>query len=112
MQEDIEEFVTKRCPCIMQKRPRMMNKAPLQSIVTTAPLELVTVDFLTLEEGLGGKKYILVIVDHFTRYAQAYTTTNKSALTALRKIYMEITFSDSEYRDDLCLTREESSRTN
>ena len=89
MQEDINEFIHKKCPCLMQKKPRIMNKAPLQSIVTTAPLELVTVDFIQLEEGLGGKKYILVIVDHFTRYAQAYATTNKSALTAAKFMYSD-----------------------
>ena len=89
MQEDIDEFIHKKCPCLMQKRPRIMNKAPLQSIVTTAPLELVTVDFIQLEEGRGGKKYILVIVDHFTRYAQAYATTNKSALTAAKLMYSD-----------------------
>ena len=69
MDQDIDNFIAKRCSCIAQKKPHRQLKAPVQSIVTSAPMELVTVDFLHLEKGLGGMEYILVIVDHFSRFA-------------------------------------------
>ena len=87
MQVDIEHFVTKVCRCIKQRRPNLPMREPLKPIITTSPFEMVALDFVHLESSSGGYEYILVIVDHFTRFAQAYPTKNKSARTAAEKIY-------------------------
>ena len=89
MKKDIEDFIQHKCSCLKQKRPNLPNRDPLQPIVTTAPFELVSIDFLHLERSSGGYEYILLIVDHFTRYCQAYPTRNKSSKTVAEKIYNE-----------------------
>ena len=87
MKEDMTHNVTKVCRCLKQKPPAMKQRVPLQPIIIIAPLQMVSVDFLHLEASTGGYEYILVVMDHFTRYAQAYVTKDKSAKTAAEKIH-------------------------
>ena len=53
----------------------------MYTIMATYPLELIHMDFLTI----GGKedvwKKVLVVMDHFTRYAQFYITLDVKAIT-------------------------------
>lgn len=81
MQKEIEHYVARTCTCLKQKIPCRETR-----VVTTQPFELVSIDFLHLDKCPGGYEYILVIVDHFTRFAQAYPTTSKSAKTVADRI--------------------------
>ena len=87
MQRDIEHHIGNACQCIKQKSPTLKTRGPLKPIMTTSPFELIAIDFLHLEKSSGGNEYILVTMDHFTRYAQVNATRNKSAKTVAQKLY-------------------------
>jgi hypothetical protein len=44
-------------------------------------------DFLTLEKSKGGYQHILVITDHYTRYAQAIPTKSQLAKPIVEDIF-------------------------
>eukprot|EP00111_Clytia_hemisphaerica_P012720 TCONS_00037433-protein len=87
MFSEIDDYIHKECQCIVNRKPNRDLHAPLQSIHTASPMELVAIDYLHLETSSRGHEYVLLIVDHFTRFAQAYPTKNKSALAAAKHLY-------------------------
>ena len=87
MTDGITHHVMKVCECLKQRKPQKLLKAPLKSIVTTMPFELISIDYMHIEKLSGGCEYILVVMDDFTRFAQAYPTPNKPGITAAQKIY-------------------------
>ena len=87
MEKDITYFVTNVCGCLKQRKPNLPARAPLCNIATSAPFEFISIDYMHLEKSSRGYEYILIIVDHFTHFAQAYATKNKSSTTAAEKLY-------------------------
>ena len=72
----------------MLKIPAAPNKAPIENVDTTYPMELVHMDYLTIEANKGGKDvHILVITDHFTRYAQAIDTNSQTAKCTAQNLW-------------------------
>ena len=78
----IHDFVTKKCSCLKDKRPSQEKRAPLVIIVTQEPLEHIAIDYLHLSKSKERYEYLLIAVDHFNKYVQAFPTINKSGRPA------------------------------
>ena len=66
----------------------------MQPIICTEPMELVHVDYIGMEVTVSTQekpvvKNVLVVVDHFTQYVQAYVTWNQTARTTTQVLYNE-----------------------
>ena len=86
MWSDVERKI-KQCDRCIRRKSNTNVQAPLVNITTSTPLELVCIDFLTLERSKGGFENVLVMTDHFTRYALAVPTKDQSAKTTAEAIY-------------------------
>ena len=65
---------------------------PTQPIICTELMELVHIDYVGMEVTVATDKKpmvrnVLVVVDHFTRYVQAFVTKNHTARTTARVLY-------------------------
>ena len=83
--------VIKTCRCCLQYEGST-PRAPLCPIVATAPLDLLHVDFTSIETTMELDKSpqvanVLVFQDHFTKYVLAYVTANQTAKTITKFLY-------------------------
>ncbi|KAK3560440.1 hypothetical protein QTP86_008445 [Hemibagrus guttatus] len=84
MYEDIEQWV-KRCQrCVLAKMPQPKIRAPWASFLASRPLEVVAVDFTTLEPATDGRENVLVVTDVFTKFSQAFPTRDQKAETTAK----------------------------
>ena len=62
-------------------------RAPLIPIATCEPMGLVCMDYLSLKTSKGGYANILIIIDHFTKYAQAVPKKDQTAKTTANALF-------------------------
>ncbi|KAL0172982.1 hypothetical protein M9458_033293, partial [Cirrhinus mrigala] len=86
MVKDVERKV-RTCGRCVRRKARPEKAAPLVNIRTTRPLKLLCMDYLSLEADKSGTKDILVITDHFTKFAVAIPTPNQKARTVAKCLW-------------------------
>lgn len=79
MERDMRAHVRCCQRCVFGKSPEPAACAPLESIKSSAPMELVCMDFWSAEDGKQRSVDVLVVTDHFTKLAHAFPFANQTA---------------------------------
>uniref|UniRef100_A0A8C1HXU3 Gypsy retrotransposon integrase-like protein 1 n=1 Tax=Cyprinus carpio carpio TaxID=630221 RepID=A0A8C1HXU3_CYPCA len=87
MEHEIREYVKCCKRCILAKTPEPAARAPLESIQTSAPMELVCLNFWSAEDSKQHSVDVLVLTDHFTKLAHAFPCINQTAKQVARKLW-------------------------
>ena len=89
--DDVSEWCSCCAVCCSRKTHAPKRRAGLQTLQVGYPLQMVCVDLLgPLPETETGSRYVLVAVDHFTKWAEAYGIPNQEAATVARKLVDEM----------------------
>ncbi|XGW09034.1 hypothetical protein V3C99_011385 [Haemonchus contortus] len=86
MHSDIYRW-TKGCTSCLLTNPHKRMFPPLKPFVTGKPFEIVAADTLEMSTSLSGMKYVLVVVDHFSKWVGAYAMPDKSAATVATTLF-------------------------
>ena len=93
----------KKIKCVKDKKNPMNSKQhPFRAFITHESFELITIDHFHLDQPKGGYKYLLVVVDHFRKFAQAFPTKNNSgriATDSLRSSRSEVFYKKGVLRN-------------
>lgn len=89
--QDVELYVHRCDPCTAHKGPTRHSHAPLQQYQVGAPMERVGIDILgpfpTTDQG---NRYVLVAMDYFTKWPEAYAVPDQSASTTAEHLVNEM----------------------
>ena len=90
---DVRDWCQNCGTCASRKSPAPRYKAPLESITTGYPMQLVAMDIVgPLPESPAGNMYVLVVADYFTKWTEAYPIPNQEATTVASKLVDEFFF--------------------
>lgn len=78
LEQDVSRYVMCSKRCVVSKTAEPEGRAPLESMKTSRPMELVCIDFWTAESSKGRNVDVLVMTDHFSRMAHAFPCRDQS----------------------------------
>ena len=65
--------------CIRRKGPWVNRQLPVGTLASSYPNQVVAIDVMQLPRSHDGFSYVLTCIDHYSKYAQAYPMSGKSA---------------------------------
>ncbi|KAL7866135.1 hypothetical protein SRHO_G00113820 [Serrasalmus rhombeus] len=86
MKLEVEAYC-QTCDRCIKRKTLPQRAAPLSHLSSSGPMDLVCIDFLSIEPDCQNICNVLVVTDHFTRYAQAFPTKDQKAVTVAKTLW-------------------------
>lgn len=77
MHADIDQWCKECERCIIAKAVQPSVQTFMGHLTASKPLEVVAIDFTTLEKASDGREHVLVVTDVFSKFTQAYPTSDQ-----------------------------------
>lgn len=89
MMKDIQDRI-RSCERCVRRKALPQHAAGMHHLQSRGPMDLICIDFLSLEPDSSGYENILVVTDHFTKYAQAFPTRNQKTSTVAKILWENV----------------------
>ncbi|EYC05399.1 hypothetical protein Y032_0082g1560 [Ancylostoma ceylanicum] len=86
MQQDISKWC-KECKNCFLANSKITKIPPLKPFTVTKPFEVIGVDVLEMGRTRNGNRYLVVVIDHFSKWLEAYPVETKSAENIAKAIF-------------------------
>ena len=91
MHKEVKEYCSSCHLCQTKKHLSKQNRAPLKPIVVNTPWSLIGIDVSgPLKKTENGNKYVVVVVDYFTKFCVAKAVQDFTAETTARFVFEEV----------------------
>lgn len=87
MSRDITEWCLQCVVCEARRPPTPHQRAPLKHVVVSKPFEKIAMDFTELPLTTRGNRYMLVVMDYFTKYINLYALPDQRAVTVAKCLF-------------------------
>lgn len=84
MWREVEDYCNHCNRCVLAKANMPKIRTFPANIVASQPLEMIAIDFTTLEKASDGRENVLVITDVFSKFTQAFPTPDQRASTTAK----------------------------
>ena len=88
MYRDISRFCQSCEICQRDRDPVPKYRAPLKPISVTRPLQIVAADIVEFGLTSSGNRYVLVVTDYYTKYANMYPIKDQTADTVAECLFV------------------------
>ena len=92
---DIRHFCRGCLSCVSRRGPGWAVRPPIQPIPVLKPFHRVAVDGLQLPLNSSGNKYVVVFINYFTKWVEAYAIADQQTPTIAR--LLKILCADTEF---------------